>query len=219
MKLTHSEENYLKAIYLISEENKSTVSTTALATFLNTSAASTTDMLQRLHSKELVMYQKYHGVSLSEIGRKLAVMTIRKYLLWQVFLVDKLKFDWNDIHHVADQLQYVDSDILIDRLENFLGHPYCSPHGVVIPSSNGKIIEKCRHLLTDIPEGESAIVSAIKDDSASFLQYLNKRNIYLGAKITVLEKIHFDESIDVIIDNQYKINVSRKITDNILVTL
>ncbi|WP_339044576.1 metal-dependent transcriptional regulator [Cardinium endosymbiont of Tipula unca] len=218
-KLTHSEENYLKAIYLISEGKESLVSTNAIAAFLNTSAASTTDMMQRLHSKGLVTYQKYQGSSLSAMGRKLAIMIMRKYLLWQVFLVDKLKFGWNDIHDVAAQLQHVSSDMLIDRLEDFLGNPHCSPHGVVIPNPNGAIIAKSRCVLTDVPEGESGIVGAIKDDSASFLQYLSKRNIYLGAKITVLEKIHFDESIDVVIDNQYKTSISRKITDNILVTL
>lgn len=217
-KLTHAEENYLKAIYLIAEGKAFLVSTNALAAFLSTSAASTTDMVQRLHGKQLVTYQKYQGVSLSEMGRKLAIMIMRKYLLWQVFLVDKLKFGWNDIHDVAAQLQHVSSDMLIDRLDDFLGNPHCSPHGVVIPNPNGEIVAKSRRLLTEVPEGESGIVGAIKDGSASFLQYLSKRNIYLGAKITVFEKIHFDESMDIIIDNQYKINISRKITDNILVT-
>lgn len=219
MKLTHSEENYLKAIYILSEGKEVLVSTTAIAEFLHTSAASVTDMVGRLHSKNQVIHQKYQGIRLAEMGKQSAIKIMRKHLLWEVFLVDKLKFGWNEIHEVAEQLEHIDSDTLINRLDNFLGNPYYSPHGLIIPNADGKIIDKPRLLLTDVAEGESCAVSAIKDDATAFLQYLDKRNIYLGAKITIIEKIHFDESIDVTIDNQYKINISRKITDNIVVTV
>ncbi len=220
MKPTHAEENYLKAIYMLLEESQEPlVSTTAMADFLHTSAASITDMIQKLHSKKLVIYRKYQGVALTASGKKAAIHTLRKHLLWEVFLVDKLKFGWNEIHDIAEQLEHIDSDMLIDRLDNFLGNPYCNPHGIVIPNADGNIIAKPRLLMSDLSEGASGIVSAIKDDSAAFLQYLSKRNIYLGAKITVVEKIQFDESMDINIDNQNKINISRKITDNILITL
>lgn len=219
MKCTHAEENYLKAIYMLSEKEVRLISTTAMAEFLHTSAASVTDMVQKLHNKGLVIYRKYQGVALTETGKKAAIKILRKHLLWEVFLVDKLKFGWSEIHEIAEQLEHIDSDILIDRLDSFLGNPYCNPHGIVIPNADGKIVVSPRLLMTDVSEGTSGIVSAIKDDSISFLQYLGKRNIYLGAKITVIEKIKFDESMDVTIDNQYKINISRKITDNILITL
>ena len=219
MKPTHAEENYLKAIYMLSERKDTLVATTAMSEFLHTSAASITDMIQKLHNKGLVVYRKYQGVTLTETGRKSAIKILRKHLLWEVFLVDKLKFGWSEIDEIAEQLEHIDSDILIDRLDHFLGNPYCNPHGIVIPNADGNIITKPRVSMTDLSEGESGIVGAIKDDSASFLQYLGKRNIYLGAKITVVEKIQFDESMDVTIDNQYKINISRKITDNILITL
>ncbi|WP_243519006.1 MULTISPECIES: metal-dependent transcriptional regulator [unclassified Candidatus Cardinium] len=219
MKHTHAEENYLKAIYMLSEKQESLVSTTAMADFLHTSAASITDMIQKLHNKGLVIYRKYQGVTLTDRGKESAIKILRKYLLWEVFLVDKLKFGWSEIHEIAEQLEHIDCDTLIDRLDHFLGNPYCSPHGIVIPNADGKIIDKPRWLLTDLSEGASGIVSAIKDDSVAFLQYLGKRNIYLGAKITVIEKIQFDGSTDITIDNQYKINISRKITDNILITL
>ncbi|ROT47419.1 metal-dependent transcriptional regulator [Candidatus Cardinium hertigii] len=219
MRLTHSEEDYLKAIYTLAEGKETLISTTAMAEFLHTSAASVTDMVQRLHSKQLVIYQKYQGVSLSEMGRRSAIKIVRKHLLWEVFLVDKLKFEWNSIHEVAEQLEHIDSDMLIDRLDHFLNYPCCSPHGIIIPTADGKVISKARLLLTNVAEGVSGMVSAIKDDSTTFLQYLGKRNIYLGTKITVVEKIHFDDSIDAIIDNHNKINISRKITDHILVTV
>ncbi|TSJ80881.1 MAG: metal-dependent transcriptional regulator [Candidatus Cardinium sp.] len=219
MKRTHAEENYLKAIYMLSEKKEALVTTTAMAEFLHTSAASITDMVQKLHNKGLVVYRKYQGVALTETGKQFAIKILRKHLLWEVFLVDKLKFGWSEIHEIAEQLEHIDSDILIDRLDDFLGHPYCNPHGIVIPNADGKIITRPRLLMTDLSEGASGIVSAIKDDSTSFLQYLGKRNIYLGVKITVVEKIEFDESMDVTIDNQHKINISRKITDNILISL
>ncbi|WP_419241223.1 metal-dependent transcriptional regulator [Cardinium endosymbiont of Nabis limbatus] len=219
MKRTHAEENYLKAIYMLSEKKETLVTTTAMAEFLHTSAASITDMVQKLHQKGLVVYRKYQGVTLTETGKQSAIKILRKHLLWEVFLVDKLKFGWSEIHEIAEQLEHIDSDVLIDRLDHFLGNPYCNPHGIVIPNADGHIIAKPRWLMTDLSEGESGIVSVIKDDSASFLQYLGKRNIYLGVKITVVEKIQFDESMDISIDNQYKINISRKITDNILITL
>lgn len=217
MKHTHAEENYLKAIYMLSQQEDKLVSTTAMAEFLHTSAASITDMMQKLDSKKLVIYRKYQGVTLTETGKQAATKILRKHLLWEVFLVDKLKFGWNEIHEIAEQLEHIDSDILIDRLDNFLGHPYSNPHGIVIPDADGKIVAKPTLLITDLSEGTSGIVSAIKDDSAAFLEYLGKRNIYLGAKITVIEKIKFDESMDITIDNHNKINISRKITDNILI--
>ncbi|AXI23942.1 Mn-dependent transcriptional regulator [Cardinium endosymbiont of Sogatella furcifera] len=219
MKHTHAEENYLKAIYMLSERQETLVATTAMAEFLHTSAASITDMMQKLHNKGLVIYRKYQGVMLTEVGKQSAIKILRKHLLWEVFLVDKLKFGWSEIDEIAEQLEHIDSDILIDRLDHFLGNPYCNPHGIVIPNAHGSIVAKPRLLMTDLDEGASGIISAIKDDSASFLQYLGKRNIYLGAKITVVEKIQFDESMDVTIDHQYKINISRKITDHILITL
>ncbi|AWN81467.1 metal-dependent transcriptional regulator [Candidatus Cardinium hertigii] len=216
-KLTHTEEDYLKAIYLLSKDNDTVlVSTTAISEFLHTKPASVTDMVQKLHSNGLAVYQKYQGVRLTDKGKKSAVKVVRKHLLWEVFLVDKLKFEWNAIHQVAEQLEHIDSDMLIERLESFLGYPYCNPHGIVIPDAHGKVVAQSSLLLTDITEGTSGIVSAIKNESTAFLQYLSKRNIHLGTKITVIEKIYFDESMDVIIDNHFKVNISRKITDHIM---
>ncbi len=217
MLLTHSEEDYLKAIYTLSEGKKTLVTTSAIANALCTSAASVTDMIQRLHAKQFLCYQKYQGVQLAEQGKKLAVKIIRKHFLWEVFLVEKLKFGSSEIHAVAEQLEHIHSDVLIERLEDFLGHPQYSPHGMAIPNSDGETIAKPSMLLSEAKEGESGIVCTIKDDSNDFLQYIYKRNIYLGVKLTVAEKIHFDESMDILIDNQNRINVSRKITDRILI--
>ncbi|HLP34806.1 MAG TPA: metal-dependent transcriptional regulator [Amoebophilaceae bacterium] len=229
--LTHSEENYLKAIYRLSEgkktlvttsyrlsEGKKTLVTTSeIANVLCTSAASVTDMIQRLHAKQFLCYQKYQGVQLTEQGKKLAIKITRKHFLWEVFLVEKLKFGSSEIHAIAEQLEHIQSDVLIERLEHFLGNPQYSPHGMAIPNSNGETLAKPSMLLSEAKEGESGIVCTIKDDSADFLQYLYKRNIYLGVKLTVAEKVQFDESMDILIDHQNRMNVSRKITDRILI--
>lgn len=193
------------------------VTTSAIAHALCTSAASVTDMIQRLHAKQFLWYQKYQGVRLTEKGKEWAVKVVRKHFLWEVFLVEKLKFGSDEIHALAEQLEHIQSDVLIDRLEDFLGNPQYSPHGRIIPNARGETIVKPSVLLSEMEEGTSGIVCTIQDDSADFLQHLCKRNIYLGAKLTVVEKIRFDESMDIAIDNQSKINISRKITDRILI--
>lgn len=219
MNLTHAEESYLIAIYRLSEENSSLVSTTSIAKCLHTSAASVTDMIQKLDQKKLILYCKYQGVRLSKLGKDLSIKILRKHLLWEVFLVDKLKIAWNEIHQIAEQLEHIQSDILIERLEEFLGHPYCSPHGVIIPNAKGQIIKPTRILLTEMSAGHSGIVCAVKDDSVAFLQYIGKKHIHLGVKVMVVEKLDFDHSMDILIDNQKTINVSRKVTDQIWISI
>ena len=215
--ISNTEENYLKAIYKLSEGSDALAQTNAIAAAMRTSAASVTDMIQRLHTKGLVTYQKYQGVALSKKGKAYAIMVLRKHLLWEVFLVDKLKFGWNEVHEIAEQLEHIQSPLLIQRLDDFLGNPTYGPHGGTIPNAAGDLISKPRKLLTEMAAGSSCIVSAIKEDIGPLLQYLSKRNIYLGVKISVIEKIDFDESIDISVDNQPKFNVSRKVSDHILV--
>ncbi|NIW47427.1 MAG: metal-dependent transcriptional regulator [Gammaproteobacteria bacterium] len=218
MELSYTEENYLKAIYEQGGNGGSTVSTNALAGALQTSAAAVTDMVQRLHEKGLVDYQKYQGVQVSPEGRIYALQTIRKHLLWEVFLVDKLKLGWEEVHEIAEQLEHIHSSVLMQRLDEFLGNPRYGPHGEVIPNAQGMLAHKPSAPLTSLAPGESGTVVAIKEDQPEFVQYLNKRNIYLGAKISVTEKIPFDQSMDISVDHLAKINISQKVSDNILIT-
>ena len=217
MRITYTEENYLKTIYQHAEKNKRSVSTNAIAETLRTSPAAVTDMLQRLHEKGLVVYQKYQGVSISKKGKTYALQVIRKHLLWEVFLVEKLKFGWEEVHEVAEQLEHIQSPLLIQRLDDFLGNPAYSPHGSPIPNTFGLSTHKAGVTLTNVEAGKSGIIVAVKDSTPQFLQYLSKRGIYLRAKISVIEKIIFDQSMDISIDRLPKVNISQKISDNILI--
>lgn len=219
MQLSYTEERYLKAIYLQAKGSTESVSTNAMANALKTSPAAVTDMVQRLNEKGLVVYQKYQGVTLSSVGQTYALQILRKHLLWEVFLVDKLKLGWEEVHEIAEQLEHINSPILIQRLDDYLGNPTYSPHGKAIPNASGKVTQKLSLPLTEVETGKTCIVVAMKKGSTEFLQYLNKRNIYIGAQLSVIEKLTFDQSMDISVDRLSKINISQKVSDNILVNL
>ena len=214
--LTQTEENYLKAIYQRAISSQKAVPTNAIAETLSTSPAAVTDMLQRLHEKKFVVYQKYQGVRIAEAGKVHALQVIRKHLLWEVFLVEKLKFGWEAVDEIAEQLEHIQSTLLIQRLDDFLGNPAHSPHGEPIPDAQGESTHKVRVALTNVDVGEGGIAIAVKESTPQFLQYLSKRGIYIGVKISVIDKIPFDQSMDISIDGLPKVNISQKVSDNIL---
>ncbi|MEM7055626.1 MAG: metal-dependent transcriptional regulator [Bacteroidota bacterium] len=217
MDFSHTEENYLKAVYQLSEHGQQPVSTTALSAALHTSPAAVTDMIQRLHHKGLVAYQKYQGVNISTSGKEQAIQVLRKHRLWEVFLVEKLKFAWDEVKEVAEQLEHIQSLLLVQRLDDFLGNPAYSPHGEPIPDAQGGMRTKRQVVLSQLEVGSSGIVMAVKEDKPLFLQYLSKRGIYLGAKISVIDKIAFDQSMDISIDGHPKISISLQVSDSILI--
>ncbi|MDQ3536196.1 MAG: metal-dependent transcriptional regulator, partial [Bacteroidota bacterium] len=132
--LSLSEENYLKCIYHLSKDGEEEeVSTNAIAEYLKTRPASVTDMIRKLDKKGVIIYKKYQGVSLSPKGLAEALYVVRKHRLWEVFLVEKLKFHWDEVHEVAEQLEHIKSSLLIERLDKFLGSPQYDPHGYPIP--------------------------------------------------------------------------------------
>ena len=216
--LSFAEENYLKAIYHLSEQTGESVSTNAIADTLNTKAASVTDMIKRLSGKGILSYQKYKGVQVSEKGRKAALQVIRKHRLWETFLVEKLKFNWDEVHDVAEQLEHIKSPLLIRRLDEFLAYPKYDPHGDPIPDENGEYKSKPQVPVSSCDVGRSVIVVSVQDDSPEFLQYLDKIGTYIGAKIRILDKVGFDGSMAVQIDNIKTVFISREVSENIWVT-
>ena len=217
--LSLTEENYLKAIYTLSERMPSfDTSTNAIAERLNTKPPTVSDMLRKLTEKKLVTYEKYKRVQLTKTGKQLAILIIRKHRLWEVFLHDKLGFAWDEVHDVAEQLEHVHSEELILRLEKYLGFPEYDPHGDPIPSANGELNQPQRTILTAIEEGKSCQVVGVKDSSTLFLQYLRQVNVGIGTKIKVIEKIAFDGSVIISIKKGQQINVSKKFADNVLVS-
>lgn len=211
-----TEENYLKAIYKLSAEDAAT--TNAIAEELNTKAASVTDMLRKLSEKKLITYIKYQGVSLTEKGRKVAVLTVRKHRLWEVFLHDKLSFRWDEVHDIAEQLEHIHSDVLIDKLDAFLNYPSVDPHGDPIPRKDGTIKDAKLKVLSDITEGKRVIMSGVKEHAPVFLQYLEKTGLLLGASIQVDEILVFDGSVQITLGKNTRIQISKEVAKNILVS-
>ncbi|MFP4094241.1 MAG: metal-dependent transcriptional regulator [Cyclobacteriaceae bacterium] len=212
---TLAEENYLKAIYHLSEGGLKNVSTNALAAELNTKPASVTDMVRRLSEKKMVSYEKYQGVNVSDDGRKYALRIIRKHRLWETFLVEILGFGWDEVHNVAEQLEHIQSATLIERLDKFLGYPEFDPHGEPIPDAMGNYNTHIRTLLADMSTGQHGRVAAVKVSDASFLRYLDKLKLQIGAEIEVTDEISFDQSKQLKVNQQYSIYVSREVARNI----
>ena len=216
--LSFAEENYLKAIYHLSDGGKNSVSTNAISEALKTKPASVSDMIRKLASKRVIDYQKYHGVQISEEGKKYALGIIRKHRLWEVFLVEKLRFNWDEVHEIAEQLEHIRSSLLISRLDEFLGYPQYDPHGDPIPDKDGMIQTKPRVPLSKLSIGDIGKLTSVSDSSDMFLRYLDKLNIAIGCQILILEKHEFDGSLEIEIDKQKKTFVSAAVAENLLVT-
>ncbi|GAB2942229.1 metal-dependent transcriptional regulator [Hymenobacter coalescens] len=216
---SHTEENYLKAIYKLSEaEPGAEVSTNRIAEVLQTRPASVTDMMRRLGEKGLLSYQRYRGVLLTSEGRRLALLTIRKHRLWEVFLVQKLGFAWDEVHDVAEEMEHISSPVLVRRLDEFLGFPEVDPHGDPIPREDGAILRPQHRLLAEVPPGQRGLLVAVKNTSQPFLQYLNKVGLVLGCNIEVLDKIAFDSSLEISINGSPKTQISAEVSRNLFVT-
>ncbi len=213
---SQSEENYLKAMYHLEAISENGISTNAIANKLATKASSVTDMVKKLADKNVLIYKRYQGVTLTNLGRKSAIEIIRKHRLWEVFLVDKLNFSWDEVHDVAEQLEHIKSPKLVDELDAFLQFPKHDPHGDVIPDKNGNLHPTKKQLLSSLTVNEIGICVGVKDSSSEFLQFLDKQEIALGDKITILEKEPFDDSFFIKIKNR-KLSISYKIANNLYI--
>lgn len=216
MNFTTSEENYLKAIFHL-QEKEGTVTTNALAERLQTKPASVTDMMKKLNAKKLLHYKPYYGFSLSTEGKRIALFIIRRHRLWEYFLSEKLKFDWNEVHVLAEELEHVSSNQLIDRLDKYLGYPRFDPHGDPIPDNKGKIKTMNKVSVLELPFNQSAQVRQVTNQSKEMLEILEHKNITIGTKLEVKKHFHFDHSIELKIRNT-TVTISEQLAKNILVT-
>jgi len=211
---SQSEEDYLKAVYHLQKENKS-VSTNAIASYLEMKPSSVSDMLKKLADKKLIYYKKYKGSSLTKKGKLIALSIIRKHRLWETFLVDKLGFGWGHVHNIAEQLEHIDSEELIDKLDAFLQFPKYDPHGDPIPGKDGMVEALNQKLLIELRKSDKGIITGVKKGTPSLLNYLDKEKIKLGDSIKVLEIREFDGSFLILINGK-KIMLSEKICQNLL---
>ncbi|MBX7241679.1 MAG: metal-dependent transcriptional regulator [Bacteroidia bacterium] len=216
MKHTQTEENYLKTIFHFSNIGNESVSTNNIANELGTTPASVTDMIKKLHEKDLVNYIPYKGVTLTEQGEKVALHIIRKHRLWEVFLVQKLNFSWDNIHEVAEELEHIESAELIKRLDAFLGFPRYDPHGDPIPTEEGVILHRDTVCLTEVEAGAVVTLAGVQSTHAPFLQYLDKIKLGIGKKLIVREVLPFDNALQLDIDGK-DIVVSGNIAEKLLV--
>lgn len=214
--MTLSEENYLKTIFHLFNEQGAEVSTNSIAEAMNTKASSVTDMLKKLSEKELINYVKYQGVTLTPQGRQKAISIVRKHRLWEVFLVEKLNFSWDEVHEIAEELEHIESEKLIERLDAFLDFPETDPHGDPIPNKDGFFERKMKTLLCDLEEKQKGICIAVKNTSKEFLLYLNKISIGLGDEITVINREDFDNSMTISINDKI-ITLSSMVCRNLYV--
>jgi len=214
--LTQTEENYLKAIYSLEISKAKNVSTTLISEAIKTKASSVTDMIQKLADKDLVHYKKYQGASLTKMGQKIAIEIVRKHRLWEVFLLNKLHYNWDEVHEIAEQLEHIKSDTLTDKLEAFLEFPTHDPHGDPIPDKEGNIAHHKDTMLSSVETGKSCVVIGIKDSSDPFLKFLDKLQIQLGSTLKVISKEPFDNSM-LVETATATISISNQISKNIFI--
>ena len=214
---SESEENYLKSLYLLTDHSNALVSTNQVADKLSTKPSSVTDMMKKLAGKGLVSYQPYKGMCLTKEGQLKARGIIRKHRLWETFLVQTLNFSWDEVHDSAEQLEHVNSPLLIDRLDAFLEFPTRDPHGDPIPDALGEYRTEQDLLLSHAPENEDLHVVRVKDSSNVFLKHLDAIKINLNTRLRILEKYPYDQSVRVIIDDTTEHILTQKLSDNLWV--
>ncbi|MBL0103876.1 MAG: metal-dependent transcriptional regulator [Bacteroidetes bacterium] len=218
MNLSLAEENYLKSIFQLLDNSKERINTNSIAEKLQISAATVTDMIRKLSDKKLLNYQKYYGVHLTAAGKKMAISIIRRHRLWELFLVEKLGFKWGEVHEIAEQLEHVKSDLLVERLYNFLGRPECDPHGDPIPDESGNFPLQRAIPLSDTKVNIRLQIAGVNYHETDFLDYLDERGLLPGKKIKVNEITQFDRSMDIQMTGQKKtIHISHEVASKILV--
>lgn len=218
MNLSLAEENYLKSIFQLLDNSKERINTNSIAEKLQISAATVTDMIRKLSDKKLLNYQKYYGVHLTAAGKKMAISIIRRHRLWELFLVEKLGFKWGEVHEIAEQLEHVKSDLLVERLYNFLGRPECDPHGDPIPDESGNFPLQRAIPLSDAKVNIRLQIAGVNYHETDFLDYLDERGLLPGKKIKVNEITQFDRSMDIQMTGQKKtIHISHEVASKILV--
>lgn len=218
MGYTSTEENYIKAIYHL-EHAHGKVSTNILSVEMNTRPASVTDMLKKLETKKLVHYKKYKGFSLTEHGTRTALTVVRKHRLWEFFLVNKLGFEWDEVHSMAEELEHISSEKLTSRLDDFLGNPAFDPHGDPIPDHKGKIKTIRQECLADANVKKTVTVSSVKNQSAEMLELLRHFNIGIGTKLKILKKFEFDDSLEVKVEKLPPTIISKQVAQNVFISL
>lgn len=213
---SQAEENYIKTIWHL-QQLQQKVSTNSLAERMQTKPASVTDMLKKLEAKKLLHYEKYYGCSLTTDGKRIALSIIRRHRLWEFFLSEKLGFAWDEVHAIAEQLEHIQSAELTVRLDAYLGHPRFDPHGDPIPDASGELQPREQFLLAEWPAGKPAIICAVQNHDASFLELLGQKSLDIDTHLIVQKRYAFDQSADLLLASGQVVQISAAISNNIYV--
>lgn len=213
---TISEENYIKSIYHLHQDGRN-VTTNELAEWLQTKPASVTDMLKKLRDKKLLEYEKYYGVKLTQEGKKLALNVIRRHRLWENFLVNHLRFGWDEVHAIAEQLEHVQSPQLVEKLDAYMGFPRFDPHGDPIPDNKGKMQVMRQVNLLKLPLHQEAEICAVGSQQTELLEMLRNKKLQIGAKVEILQRFAFDNSVELVINKQPPQNISGQLARQLYV--
>ncbi len=214
--LTRSEEDHIKAVYALLQEGESAF-TKDMAERLRTKASSVTDMLKKLAEKGYLEHAPYYGAKLTAKGQVLALQLVRKHRLWETFLVERLGFGWDEVHEVAEQLEHVASDKLVDRLDEYLGHPHFDPHGDPIPDKRGRIRQRKTRRLDACKPGETVRIAAVTGTTDGLLRLLGAKGLRIGTVLQVQEVHGFDGSMDVKPKSGAAFSLSKDVSDHLQV--
>lgn len=211
-----TEENYLKAMFTLTND-KGEVNVNDLSKHLNIKMPTVTSMMKKLAAKELVDYQSYKPLRLTESGKKEAALIIRKHRLTEMFLVEKMGFGWESVHEIAEQVEHVRSPEFFDKMDEILGHPKIDPHGSPIPDKDGNIVWKEYLKLSECIPGTEVRLSAVMNSSEDFLRFLNSKELHLGLTIRIHSIEPFDQTMIISYDDKVNEVLSSKVTERLLV--
>lgn len=224
--LSASTQNYLKAVWTLSEWSETPVTPSLIAERTELKMSSVSDAVRKLTAQGLLDHSPYGAVELTETGRAYAVAMVRRHRLIETFLVNVLGYGWDQVHDEAEHLEHAVSDFMIERIDLLLGRPSRDPHGDPIPAADGTIVVPPAVQLSSVAVGEAGaadalavVIERISDDDPALLQFFEDRGLVLGARLSVREGAPFSGSLEVVIDEGDPVALGRAATDALYVSL
>ena len=213
--LSQAVEDYLKTIYKL-QDRSDTVSTSDIARSMDVSSASVTNMVKRLAQLNLVEYESYRGVSLTDTGEKVALEIIRHHRLLELYLREVMGYSWDKVHEEAEHLEHHISEEFEDKLDELLGYPTHDPHGDPIPTREGEIADVTTDPLADVQPGQSVRIQRVSDRDPEMLSYLEEIGLLPGTSVEIVDKAPFHGPITIRVGSDEQV-LGHRIASNIFV--
>ena len=210
------EENYLKALFNLKDADGK-VSISELSKQLKVSMPSVNSMVKNLQKKEMIYYEKYKPIELTDKGSKAAALVIRKHRLTEMYLVERMGFGWEEVHAIAEQIEHINSPAFFERMDNLLNHPTIDPHGSPIPDKQGVIADLAHKPLSSFPKDAKVKLMALANSSTQFLDFLNSRDLKLGTKMKIVSVEPYDGSKVVSYEGHKSEGLSAMVCERLLV--